>query len=402
MPIIAVLGCLDTKGHEHAFVAEVIRSLGHTPLLIDVGTTNNPQVSADITVTDILPTFSQPHDRGTCVSEMAAAIGPFVQQLAATGNLDGIITLGGGGGTSLGTAAMRALPLGLPKVMVSTLASGQTAPYVGISDLVMMPSIVDVAGLNRLSRSIFRAAAYAVCSMADARATPEPPHAAEKPLVVASMFGNTTDCVSLAKERLEAAGYEVLVFHATGTGGRTMESLIAAGMVSGVLDITTTEVADEICGGVLSAGPERLEAAGRAKLPSVVVPGCVDMVNFGPREDMPAALQHRTLYQHNDQVTLMRTTPEENRQITGFLAKKLNAYSLPPTVILPLKGVSVISAAGGPFADAEADRALFETLQARLDPKIRVVTSDHTINDPAFAQLCVDELLRLLKTKQSP
>ena len=400
MPTIAVLGCFDTKGHELAFVAEIIRSLGVIPLLIDTGTTNRPQVDVDIRVTDILPAFSQPEDRGRCVSEIAAAVGPFVHRLATEGRLDGIISLGGGGGTSIGTAAMRGLPLGIPKVMVSTLASGNTAPYVGTSDIVMVPAIVDVAGLNRLSRSIFMAAAHAVCGMARARQIAATSTAPDKPLIVASMFGNTTECVRIATQDLEAAGYEVLVFHATGTGGRTMESLIGSGMVAGVLDITTTEIADELCGGVLSAGPTRLEAAGAAQVPAIVVPGCVDMVNFGPRESMPANLLDRTLYQHNDQVTLMRTTPEENRRIAEFIAEKLNAYPLPATVLLPLKGVSVIAEAGGPFHDAEADHALFETLQARLDPSIRVVAADHAINDPAFAHLCASELIRLLNAGQ--
>lgn len=400
MPTIAVLGCFDTKGHELAFVAEVIRSLGYAPLLIDTGTTNRPQVDVDIRVTDILPAFSEPDDRGRCVSEIAAAVAPFVSRLAAAGRLDGIISLGGGGGTSIGTAAMRGLPLGIPKVMVSTLASGNTAPYVGTSDIVMVPAIVDVAGLNRLSRSIFTAAAHAVCGMANARQIAATSTVPDKPLIVASMFGNTTECVRLATQDIEAAGYEVLVFHATGTGGRTMESLITSGMVAGVLDITTTEIADELCGGVLSAGPTRLEAAGIAEVPAIVVPGCVDMVNFGPRESMPAELLQRTLYQHNDQVTLMRTTPEENQRIAEFLAEKINAYRVRPTVLLPLKGVSVISETGGAFHNPEADRVLFETLQRQLDPSIRVVTADHAINDPAFAHLCAQELIRLLNAQQ--
>ncbi len=402
MATIAVLGCFDTKGHEHAFVADRIRSLGHVPLLIDTGTTNAPQVSVDIRVTEILPAFSSPNDRGRCVSEIAAAAGPFVSSLAMERRIDGIISLGGGGGTSIGTAAMRSLPLGIPKVMVSTLASGNTAPYVGTSDIVMMPSIVDVAGLNRLSRSIFTAAAHAVCGMAEARQSVTGSiDQQDMPLIVASMFGNTTACVTEASKVLEAAGYEVLTFHATGTGGRTMESLIASGMVAGVLDITTTEVADELCGGVLTAGPTRLEAAGRAHVPAIVVPGCVDMVNFGPPDTLPAEFAGRTLYQHNDQITLMRTTPEENRRIAEFIAEKLNAYPQPPTVVLPLKGVSVISAKGGAFFDPTADRMLFETLASRLRSDIRIVKSEHAINDPEFARLCGQELVTLLEQAAS-
>ena len=396
MATLAVLGCLDTKGHEHAFVAEAIRWLGHTPLLIDAGTLDRPHVPPDIRASTLVPSFTNAADRGSCVAEMAAAIGPFLRKLVDEGTVDGVISLGGSGGTSIGTAAMRALPLGIPKLMVSTLASGNTAPYVGTSDIVMMPSIVDVAGLNQLSRSIFTAAAHAVCGMAEARENRAAASTSGRPLVVVSMFGNTTACVSAATHELEAAGYEVLTFHATGTGGRTMESLIDSGMVAGVLDITTTEVADELCGGVLTAGPTRLEAAGLAGLPTVVVPGCVDMVNFGPRESVPDRFSGRTFYQHNDQITLMRTTPEENRRIAAYIAAKLNAYPERPTVLLPLRGVSVISEAGGPFHDAEADRSLFETLQSRLAPEIRVVPSDHAINDSAFAQLCARELLSLL------
>lgn len=402
MATIAVLGCLDTKGHEHAFVAGIIRSLGHTPLMIDAGTTDHPQVEPDIRVRAIVPAFSLPQDRGACVAEIAAAIGPFVSRLAAEGSIDGVISLGGSGGTSIGTAAMRALPLGIPKVMVSTLASGNTSAYVGTSDIVMVPSIVDVAGLNRLSRSIFTAAAHAVCGMAEARTARREGEADEKPLVVASMFGNTTACVTVASAELEVAGYEVLTFHATGTGGRTLESLVASGLVAGVLDITTTEIADELCGGVLTAGPTRLEAAGRAGVPAIVVPGCVDMVNFGPWETVPEAFRGRNLYRHNDQITLMRTTPDENRRIAEFLAEKLNAYVRPPTVLLPLRGVSVISEAGGPFHDPEADRVLCETLAARLNPTIRVVKSDHAINDPEFARLCGHTLLAAMTAHPNP
>ncbi|RYD37085.1 MAG: UPF0261 family protein, partial [Verrucomicrobiaceae bacterium] len=318
MATIAVLGTLDSKGHEHAWVAAAIRRLGHEPLLIDAGCLEPPQVTPDISRTEILPELeSMAVDRGARVGAMAEAVPKFVADLAASGRIAGIISLGGGGGTAIATAAMRALPLGFPKVMVSTMTGGNIAPYVGVKDIVMMPSIVDVAGLNRISRRLFTQAAGAICGMvqATAAATDTPGNGEEaRPLIVASMFGNTTACVTEAKRLLEEAGYEVLVFAATGQGGRTMESLIESGLVAGVLDITTTEWADELVGGVLNAGPQRLEAAARAGIPAIIAPGCLDMVNFGTPDSVPDKFKGRLFYHHNPQVTLMRTTPEENAE----------------------------------------------------------------------------------------
>src|SRR5438552_2248405 len=288
---------------------------------------------------------------------------------------------------------MRALPIGFPKVMVSTLASGNTAQYVGVKDIVMFPSIVDVAGLNRISRQILTRAAGAICGMVElgqasrlsrAGETPALP-SADKPVIVASMFGNTTQCVQRAQEMLEQAGYEVLVFHATGTGGRTLESLIESGMVAGVLDITTTEWADELVGGCLSAGPTRLEAAARRGVPAIIAPGCLDMVNFGPPETVPPRFQGRTFYQHNPQVTLMRTTPDECAQLGKILAQKINDSIGPVTVLIPRKAISVISAAGQKFHDPQADEALFTALKTNLRPDIEVPEMDCAINDPEFA-----------------
>jgi uncharacterized protein (UPF0261 family) len=300
--------------------------------------------------------------------------------------------LGGGGGTAIATAAMRALPVGFPKLMVSTLASGNTAQYVGVKDIVMFPSIVDVAGLNRISRPILTRAAGAICGMVEA----EPKPSADKPLIVATQFGNTTACVEHARKILESNGFEVLVFHATGVGGRTMESLIETGLVTGVLDITTTEWADELVGGILSAGPTRLEAAARKGVPAIVTPGCLDMVNFGSPETVPAQFKGRRFYQHNPQVTLMRTTPQECRRLGEIMAEKLNASTGPVTVLLPLKGISVISAQGQAFYDAEADKALFEGLKSKLRTGIEVRELDCNINDPQFAEACVEALLNKL------
>ena len=399
MATIAVLGTLDSKGHEHAFVADVIRQLGHKPLLIDAGCLEPPQVEPDVKRTDVLPTLSGlPVDRGVRVAAMAEAMPVYLAKLAADGRIQGVISLGGGGGTAISTAAMRALPLGFPKLMVSTLASGNTAPYVGVKDIVMMPSIVDVAGLNRISRKLFTQAAGAICGMV-AASNLAVETAETKHLIVDSMFGNTTACVTEAKRLLEQKGYEVLVFAATGQGGKTMESLIESGMVSGVLDITTTEWADELVGGVLNAGPHRLEAAGRAGVPAVIAPGCLDMVNFGAPDTVPGKFKDRLFYHHNPQVTLMRTTIGENDGLGRILADKINGYTAPVTVLLPQGGISMVSAPGGPFFDAEADGRLFSALRSGLRHGIPVEEYAGNINELGFAAACVEALLNNMAAK---
>lgn len=404
MATIAVLGTLDTKGHEHAYVAECIRRQGHQVLLIDVGTGRPAQVTPDVTRDAIaaeagidLAAIVARGDRGECVAAMAAAAPRVIERLYREGRFQGIISLGGGGGTAIASAVMRALPVGAPKFLVSTMASGNTAPYVGTKDIALLPSIVDVAGLNRISRIIFSRAAGAICGMVSATIDV----AQEKPLIAASMFGNTTECINAARPLLEQAGYEVLVFHATGTGGKSMEGLIDSGLISGVFDVTTTELADELVGGVLSAGPDRLNAAARAATPAVIAPGCLDMVNFGEPASIPAKFAGRNFYAHNPQVTLMRTTAEECARLGAMLAGKVNAYRAPVTVLLPRRGVSVISAAGGPFYDPAADDALFNSLQSGLRPDVPVVSMDCTINDLAFARACVEALLEILPERNS-
>jgi len=400
MPTIAVLGTFDTKGPEHAFVAEAIRAQGHTPLLINVGCLSAPTIVPDISA-DTVAAAADPNyraildcrGRGESVTFMSQAAAKLLLDLAARGQISGVISLGGGGGTAIATAAMRALPIGFPKLMVSTLASGQTAPYVGTTDITMMPAIVDVSGVNRVSRAIFENAAGAICGMVAAAERRRTAPAPDKPLIVASMFGNTTACVTEAKRLVEAAGYEVLVFAATGAGGRAMESLIASGLVAGVLDLTTTEWADELVGGVLTAGPERLDATAKARIPAIVTPGCLDMVNFGERATVPAKFAGRTFYQHNAQVTLMRTTPAECTELGRILAEKINGYTAPVTVLIPRKAISVISAAGQPFHDPAADTALFDALKSHLRPTVPVRDLDLAINDAAFAQACAEALL---------
>jgi uncharacterized protein (UPF0261 family) len=411
MPTIAVLGTFDTKGPEHAFIADAIRRQGFSTLLIDVGSQNTPTIAPDVSADTVAAAGGDNwrevrarQDRGECVTFMGRAAARFVSHLASTSRIHGIISLGGGGGTAIATTAMRALPIGFPKVMVSTLASGNVAHYVGTTDIAMFPAIVDVAGINRLSRAIFENAAGAICGMVAAAEARRHTTAPDKPLIVASMFGNTTPCVTEAKRILEAAGYEVLVFAATGSGGRAMESLIASGLVAGVLDITTTEWADELVGGVLNAGPERLDATAKAKIPAIVAPGCLDMVNFGERSTVPAKFAGRTFYQHNPQVTLMRTTPAECTELGRIIAEKVNRYTAPVTVLIPRRAISVISAPGQPFHDPAADDALFSALRSQLRPDIPVVEMATVINDPTFARACAEALLAYLSpaTAQPP
>jgi uncharacterized protein (UPF0261 family) len=398
MASIAVLGTLDSKGEEHGFVAEKIRARGHEVVLIDVGSGGEPTIRPDISRAEVaaaagvdLEEIMSRKDRGECVAAMCRAAPVLLAKLAADGRIQGVVSLGGGGGTAIATAAMRALPLGFPKLMVSTLAAGNTAHYLGTKDIVMMPSIADVAGLNRLSRTIFARAAGAICGMVEEETTAE----SARPLVVASMFGNTTACVTEAKRILEEAGYEVLVFAATGAGGRSMEALIESGMVAGVLDLTTTEWADEWVGGVLGAGPERMDAAASAGVPVVVAPGCLDMVNFGEPASVPERFAARRFYAHNPQVTLMRTTAQECADLGRILAEKVNRYTAPAVFMIPRKAISVISAPGQPFHDPEADEALFSAI--RQHAKVPVEDFDEEINNPAFARACAEKLLSLLK-----
>ena len=398
MATIAILGTLDSKAEEHSFMAERIRERGHNVALIDVGTGGEPQITPDYSRYEVaaatgvdLKSLIERHDRGACVVAMSEAAPIFLAQLVEAGTINGVVSLGGGGGTAIGTAAMRALPIGFPKLMVSTLASGNTAHYVGTKDIVMMPSIVDVSGLNRISRTIFTRAAGAICGMVEAKIDEE----GGKPLIVASMFGNTTTCVNEAKAILEEAGYEVLVFHATGSGGQAMESLIESGMVSGVLDVTTTEWADEVVGATLSAGPTRMDAMTKAKVPAVVAPGCVDMANFGSRETVPPKFEGRNFYIHNPQVTLMRTNARECAEIGKVIAIKANANTAPVAILNPLKAVSEINGEGQAFYDQEADTALFKAI--RTNAQVEVIDLEETINSFVFARACAEKLLELIQ-----
>jgi uncharacterized protein (UPF0261 family) len=399
MMAVALIGTLDTKGHEFAWVRDLLQRRGLKTLVIDAGVMGPPLLAPEIPREELFAAAGttadavrQAGDRGQAIEAAALGAARLVPRLYAEGRLDAILSLGGSAGTTIGTAAMRALPFGVPKVMVSTLASGQVRPYVGVRDILMLHSVVDISGLNRISRTVLENAAHALAGMVLFRESTKSA-AADKPLLAATMFGVTTPCVETARQGLEAQGYEVLVFHATGTGGLTMESFIADGLIQGVLDITTTELADELVGGTLSAGPDRLTAAGRRGVPQVISVGAIDMVNFGPRETVPPRFQERRYYQHNPNVTLMRTTPEENRLLGMQIAEKANAACGPTAVLLPLRGVSAIDVEEGPFWWPEADAALFQAIREKLAPQVVLIEVDAHINDPAFAEIAVRTLL---------
>jgi uncharacterized protein (UPF0261 family) len=400
---VVLVGTLDTKGVEIGFVRDLLTAAGIGTLVIDAGVLGPPAFAADISRERVyaaagttLTAVQQAADRGRAVEAAARGVTRLAQELAAKGQVEGILALGGSAGTTIGTAAMRALPFGLPKVMVSTLASGQVRQYVGVRDIFMLHSVVDISGLNRISRTMLGNAARAMIGMV--RGT-VPPTAAggTKALIGATMFGVTTPCVEAARQRMERSEYEVLVFHATGTGGRTMESFVSDGLIKGTLDLTTTELADELVGGELSAGKDRLTAAGMHAVPQVVSLGALDMVNFGPRESVPEKFRARRFYQHNPNVTLMRTTPEENDALGKEIAQKASAAKGPTAVLVPLRGVSAIDREGQPFWWPEADQALFQSLRNWMSPRVELIEIDGHINDPAFAEAAADTLLRFLE-----
>ena len=393
---ILLLGTLDTKGHEYAFVRDAIQARGHRTLLVDLGVLGDPAIVPDVSADTVaraggsdLATLRAGADRGTAVDTMQRGACALLPQWHAQQRFDGVLGLGGGGGTTMIATAMRTLPVGGPKVMVSTMASGNTAPYVDVKDVTLMYSVVDIAGLNPLSRRILGNAAGAICGMVEISSTIDA-GASGRPLVAATMFGVTTPCVTAVRERLEAAGCDVTVFHATGSGGRAMEGLIDDGYFAGVMDVTTTEWCDEVVGGVLSAGPTRLSAAGRRGVPQVVSVGACDMVNFGGIDSVPERFRGRTLYRHNATVTLMRTTVDECTEIGRRIAAQLNAATGPTALVLPLRGVSAIDAPGQPFHDPAADQALFDSLRRGIDGRVQLIEVDAHINDPVFAQALVD------------
>jgi uncharacterized protein (UPF0261 family) len=396
---IAIVGALDTKGQEFAFLKSEIEKRGCATLVVDTGVLGEAVFEPDVSRERVaqaggsnLSQLVEQKDRGEAMAVMTKGVAEIARELYEGKRIDGIISMGGGGGTVIGTSAMRSLPVGFPKLMVSTLASGDTAPYVSTTDITMMPSVVDVAGVNRISRRIYTNAAGAICGMV----LGEVESSDDKPLIAASMFGNTTTAVDHARQIMESKGYEVLVFHATGTGGQTMEALVANNYITAVLDITTTEWADEVCGGVLSAGPHRLEAASKAGIPQVVVPGCIDMCNFWTRDTVPEKFAGRIFYEWSPNVTLMRTTPEENQHMGKIFAEKLNAAVGPVAVLIPLRGFSQIDLVGQPFYWPETIQAFITALKGDLRPDIPVNELDYDINAPEFSRQVAETLLAML------
>jgi uncharacterized protein (UPF0261 family) len=407
MATVVLLGTLDTKGPEYAFLRDRVLEAGCEVILVDAGVMSDPS-PGDIGPTEVAAAAGEDRaalaaarDRGPAMAAMTRGATEVVRRLHADGRLDGILGVGGSGGSSLVSAAMQALPVGVPKLIVSTMASGDTRPYVGTSDIAMMYSVVDIAGINGISEKILSNAAAGIAGMARASATFVSAIAA-KPLIGATMFGVTTPCVTAAREILEERGYEVLVFHATGAGGQSMEALMKAGFITGSLDITTTELADELVGGVLSAGPDRLEMAGSLGIPQVVSLGALDMVNFGPMDTVPVKFADRNLYVHNATVTLMRTTEAECAELGRIIARKLNAATGPLTVFIPLGGVSMIDVPGAPFYDAAADAALIRELKAGLRPDVEVVEMAIPINDPAFSRAMAERMDGTYKAWAAP
>src|SRR5262245_16381641 len=393
---VLLIATLDTKADECAYVRDLIQARGHRVMVLDAGVLREPSFTPEVAAAVVaeaggrtLAELRGQGDRGVALEVMARGAAVVAGRLAADGRIDGVIGLGGSCGTTIATAAMRELPVGMPKVMVSTVASGQVGPYVGVKDIAMLYSITDIAGLNRISRSILANAAGALSGMLEQTV----PAGEDRPVIAATMFGVTTACVERVRKQLEQANYEVLVFHATGSGGRAMEGLIAGGFISGVADVTTTEWCDELVGGVLSAGPERLDAAARRGIPQVVSVGALDMVNFGPRNTVPDIFNDRHFHVHNPTVTLMRTTAAEIAQLGKIIAEKLNRATGPVTVLLPLRGVSALDREGQPFHDPAADAALFAALHEHAQSHVRLLELDLHINDPEFADAIASSLL---------
>ena len=397
-PVVYAVATMDTKGEELAFVAQCLRDAGVHVRTVDVGTHTVPTVTPDVSRERVLGHTTLPvdDDRGAAVTVMGDALTAWLQTECAAGRVAGVVGIGGSGGTALVTAAMRTLPIGLPKLMVSTMASGNTAPYVDCSDITMMYSVVDVAGLNVVSETILSNAAYAMAGMVTHNIAAQE----SRPALGMTMFGVTTPCVTTVRKTLEAKGYECLVFHATGSGGRAMEQLVDSGLIGGVLDITTTEVADEVVGGVLPAGPDRFEKILGKGVPLVLSLGAVDMVNFGGIDTVPEKFRDRTLHVHNAQVTLMRTNAEENRQIARWIADKLNQSTSPWILLIPEGGVSMLDTPDQAFYDPAANAALFDELEQQIQQtdERKIIRLPHHINDPQFAQAVVEQFELLCPT----
>lgn len=403
MKTVALVGTFDSKGTEYQYIKELLEKLDLNVFTIHTGVFESAFVP-DVDVAEIaaeadedIASIRKRNDRAYATEVLSRGLKRLLPKLFAKGLFDGVLSFGGTGGTSLVAPGMRQLPIGIPKLIVSTVASGDTSVYVGTSDIMMMPSIVDVSGLNKISKRIFGNAVSAMAGLLNYRFETEED---ERPLVAATMFGVTTPAVNFAREYLEQNGYEVLVFHATGIGGRTMESLVSDGYFTGVLDLTTTEWADELVGGILNAGEQRLEAAALAKIPQVVSLGALDMVNFGPFDTVPDQFKNRNFYKHNPTVTLMRTTVEENEKLGKIIASKLNLAKSETILVIPNGGFSAIDVQTGPFYCPEADKALIDSIKKHLtNENVKLIEKEQAINDKAFAEFSAQQLINLMNEK---
>lgn len=399
-----LVGALDTKGQEYLFVKTTLEACGVATYVVDIGVLGKPLFQPDVTADEVsraggtsIEELRRLNDRGTAVAVMARGAAEILSALVTQGLVSGTFGMGGTAGTTVAASAMQALPIGVPKLLVSTVASGNTRPYIGVKDIMMMYSVVDIAGINRLSRRILSNAAYALAGMIlQQESEQELVESEDKTTIGITMFGVTTPCATRVREKLEAKGFDLLVFHATGAGGQAMEELIKAGYIKGVADITTTELADELVGGIFTAGPSRLEASGAAGIPQVVSVGALDMVNFGPPETVPDRFKSRLFYQHNPTTTLMRTTVAENSELGRILADKLNAGSAPTVVVFPKAGVSLLDMDSKPFEGKEQRQALYDGIKQNLRNDIQLIELEHDINHPAVADIIADQLLQLM------
>ena len=394
---IYAIATIDPKSEEINFVAERASQNGIEVKTIDVGTGAEARGAPDVSRQQVAACHDEGEahvlsqvDRGQAVAAMGEALAIFLSNEYADGKIAGVIGAGGSGGTSLIASGLRALPIGLPKLLVSTVASGNTAPYVHSSDITMMYSVVDIAGLNNVSRAILSNAAHAISGMVKDYS----PARAEDKAIGMTMFGVTTPCVDAVRKNLESSGHDCLVFHATGSGGRAMENLINSGYIDRVLDITTTEVADEVVGGIFPCGGARFDGVNRMRIPCVMSLGALDMVNFGGIDTVPPEFKNRNLRVHNPEVTLMRTSAEENRMFANWIADKVNRSTAPMTLLIPEGGVSMLDAPGQPFHDPEADQTLFDALEESIQQtEVRkIVRTPHHINDPEFSRALLNAL----------
>ena len=396
-----MLGCFDTKGEVFSFLRKCILAQGERVITINTGVmgttdlfpvdfeSDKVALEAGFSITDL----RKEADRGHAVETMGKGAAKIVARLVSEGKIKAAVGMGGGGGTYIALSAMQEMPLAVPKLCLSTLAAKDLSRQMGNKSITLMPSIVDVAGLNRISKLLIEQAAMAICAMAKVTGTED---SATSPSIAISMFGNTTACVDKCSELLEKQGFEVLAFHATGVGGKTMEALIREGYFDAVLDITTTELADDLCGGLCSAGPDRLSAAAEMGIPQVVVPGCLDMVNFAHIDTVPEQYKSRDLYSWAPDVTLMRTNKGENIKLGERLAQKVNQSTAATAILLPKKGLSQIDAEGGVFYRPEINQGLFDSIKKNVNETVNVIEIDAHINDEKFAEISVKVLLEML------